>query len=387
MIIYLDHNATSPLDERVRDAMLPYLDCGNPSSVHRMGRSARRAVEAAREQVAAWVGAQPAQVVFTSGGTEANNLALQGVAQALPPGDLLVSAVEHPSVLEPALALQRQGWTRRLLPVDDAGRVEPEGLAEALSETTRLCSIMAANNETGVVQPVSQLAQQVRERGVVMHIDAVQRAGKLPLRLADIGAQLMSLSAHKINGPKGAGALVVDKSVDFWPMLRGGGQERGYRSGTENVAAIVGFGCAAELAAAELEERQRHARTVRDYCIEQLAMVPGVQVLGEAAERLPNTVMFTMAGIDGETTLLHLDRQGIAVSSGSACHSGSPDPSHVLLAMGVAREEAFSAVRASFGAGNERAHVDRLIAALQALRQRMAPLLTEQAAARGVERA
>lgn len=375
MTAYLDHNATSPLDERAREAMLPFLDCGNPSSVHRVGRAARSAVESAREQVAAWLGVQPAQVVFTSGGTEANNLALWGVAQTTRPGRVLVSAVEHPSVLVPAMALQREGWEAQTIAVDDQGRVRPEVLADCLSENTRICSVMAANNETGVLQPVPELAALIRERGAVMHTDAVQWAGKLPLRFADTGAHLMSLSAHKLNGPKGVGALIVDKALDIQPLLRGGGQERGLRSGTENVAAIVGFGCAAELAANEQEGRREHAEDLRGYMISRLAELHGVEVLGANAERLPNTVMFALPGIDGETTLLHLDRLGIAVSSGSACHSGSSDPSHVLVAMGVARDLAFSAVRVSFGTGNTRTDVDELIAALHALRKRMAPLL------------
>lgn len=376
MTAYLDHNATSPLDERVREAMLPFLDCGNPSSVHRVGRAARGAVEAAREQVAAWLGVQTPQVIFTSGGTEANNLALRGVAQTVQPGRLLVSAVEHPSVLVPAQALERDGWETQTIAVDDQGRVQPESLLDGLSADTRICSVMAANNETGVLQPVAELAAVARARGVVMHTDAVQWAGKLPLRFADTGAHLLSLSAHKLNGPKGVGALVVDKSLDLEPILRGGGQERGLRSGTENVAAIAGFGCAAELAANEQAERRAHTEGLRDHLISRLAELHGAEVLGADAERLPNTVMFTLPGIDGETTLLHLDRHGIAVSSGSACHSGSGDPSHVLVAMGVAREVAFSAVRVSFGMGNSRTDVDGLIAALHTLRKRMAPLLT-----------
>ena len=376
MTAYLDHNATSPLDERVREAMLPFLDCGNPSSVHRVGRAARGAVEAAREQVAAWLGVQTPQVIFTSGGTEANNLALRGVAQTIQPGRLLVSAVEHPSVLVPAKALERDGWETRTIAVDDQGRVQPESLMDGLSADARICSVMAANNETGVLQPVAELAAVARTRGVVMHTDGVQWAGKLPLHFADTGAHLLSLSAHKLNGPKGVGALVVDKALDLEPILRGGGQERGLRSGTENVAAIAGFGCAAELAANEQVERRAHTEGLRDYLISRLAELHGAEVLGAGAERLPNTVMFALPGIDGETTLLHLDRHGIAVSSGSACHSGSGEPSHVLVAMGVAREVAFSAVRVSFGVGNSRADVDGLIAALHTLRKRMAPLLT-----------
>lgn len=385
MTVYLDHNATSPLDERVREAMLPYLDCGNPSSVHRAGRAARSAVEGARERVAAWLGVQPAQVIFTSGGTEANNLALWGVAQSVVPGRLLVSAVEHPSVLEPAMALQRQGWSAGLIAVDADGMVSPQQLADAWSDEVRLCSVMAANNETGVLQPVAELAAVVRERGAIMHTDAVQWAGKLPLRFADCGVHLMTLSAHKVNGPKGAGALILDKTLDVQPLLRGGGQERGLRSGTENVAAIVGLGRAAELAGELFEDRRALVEDLRDYFITRLNEFPGAEVLGAGAARLPNTVMFTLPGIDGETTLLHLDRKGIAVSSGSACHSGSPDPSHVLVAMGVEREAAFSAVRVSFGAGNTRDDVDGLTTELHALMQRMAPMLSERPVGKGIE--
>lgn len=387
MTIYLDHNATSPLDGRVRDAMLPFLDCGNPSSVHRAGRKARNAIEQAREQLAAWLAVQPAQVIFTSGGTEANNHALWGVAQTMArPGRILVSAVEHSSVLEPAQALQQAGWDLKVIPVDGNGRVVTDALPELIENRPSICSVMAANNETGALQPIAEIAAQARSQGVIFHTDAVQWAGKLPLRFSGMGAHLMSLSAHKLNGPKGIGALIVDKTLDIAPLLRGGGQERGLRSGTENVAAIVGFGCAAALADKEQSARSVKTQELRDYFIARLGEFPRSEVLSSGAERLPNTVMFTLPGIEGETTLLHLDGEGIAISSGSACHSGRTDPSHVLVAMAVERNTAFSAVRVSFGAGNTRTDVDVLIAALQSLYRRMAPFMLEQPAGSSVKR-
>lgn len=364
--------------------MLPFLDCANPSSVHRPGRHARGAMEQAREQVAALVGAQPGQVIFTSGGTEANNLALAGFAAAHTPGGILVSAVEHPSVLEPAEALAADGWSVSRLPVDADGRVDPDVYREKLDGSVRLVSVMGANNETGVLQPVPELSAMARERGVRFHCDAVQVAGKHPLSLADWGVDALTLSAHKINGPKGVGALIIDKRLDLNPLIRGGGQERGLRSGTENVAGIVGFGRAAELAALEWSERATVTRDLRDYLIGRLGEIPGTRVFGLGADRLPNTVMFALPGVDGETTLLQLDRLGYAISSGSACHSGSADPSHVLKAMGVERESAFGAVRVSFGRDNNREQVDGLIAALKKILTTLAPGVLEHETAGAV---
>lgn len=372
MTVYFDHNATSPLDERVREAMLPYLSCANPSSQHAPGRRARAAVDEARERVAGLVGSQPAQVIFTSGGTEANNLALLGAAAGLERGAVAVSTVEHPSVLAPAQALERAGWELHHLAVDDCGRVLAQDAVRLLgSGRVRLCSVMAANNETGVLQDVAAIAAQAREAGILLHTDAVQLAGKLAVDFGALGAHLMSLSAHKLGGPKGVGALIVDKRVDLHPLLWGGGQERGLRSGTENVAGIVGFGAAA-LAATEDGRSAESLRGLRDYLEERLAGIGGVEVLAREAERLPNTVMFTVLGIDGETTALHLDAAGFAVSSGSACHSGSTDPSHVLLAMGIERERAYTSVRVSLGRGNDRAQIDAFAAALRRLSDSLA---------------
>lgn len=377
MNVYLDHNATTPLDERVLEAMLPLMGatCGNPSSVHRFGRLVRAALDRAREQVAALVGVGPTQVIFTSGGTEANNLALKGVAMRNRPGRLAISAVEHASVRSPAKALASLGWTVDTIAVDAEGRVTADALEEAVTAETRLVSVMAANNETGVLQDISALAGRLRERRIPLHTDAVQLAGKAPLDFAAMGAQLMSLSAHKIHGPQGVGALIVDKALDVAPLIDGGGQERGYRGGTENLAGIVGFGAAAELAAGELEWRAGMALALRQALECRLGeALPEVVVFGAGAERLPNTVFLALPGIDGESLLMALDRKGIAVSSGAACGSGRTDPSHVLSAMGIDGNLARGAIRVSVGKDNTEQDIEQLVDALreQANRVRMA---------------
>ncbi len=364
---YLDYNATTPVDDRVLDAMLPYLqgNFANPSSVHRFGRVARAGLDRAREQVAALVDVSPSQVIFTSGGTEANNLALWSVLSGSTPGHLMVSSIEHACVLEPSARWEAQGWRRDLMPVNTQGRLQLDAAIRLLSDDTRLVSLMLANNETGVIQPVAELAAEARQRGALMHTDAVQAAGKWPLRFADTGAHLMTLSAHKIYGPKGVGALIVDKSVEIDPMLIGGGQERNYRSGTENLPGIVGFGMAAELAASGLDERQQKLRALRDTLEGALKAMPQVTIFGAQAERLPNTVQFALQGIDGEALLMQLDRDGIGVSSGSACASGKTAPSHVLMAMGVDEFTARGAIRVSLGKDTTKADIDRLIESLR----------------------
>lgn len=365
MTLYLDYNASTPLDERVLSAM---TDClagmpGNPSSTHQFGRVIRARLDRAREQVAALVGVHTSQVIFTSGGTEANNLALHAVTAGHVPTGIAVSSVEHPSVLEPARALQASGWQLNKIDVDGQCRVLPERLKEILKTDTRLVSVMAANNETGVVQPVAQLADMARTAGAVFHTDAIQTAGKLPLDFAASGAQLMSLSAHKLYGPKGVGALVVDKSLELVPLQLGGGQERGLRSGTENIAAIVGFGVAAELAVEGLEGRAAQIAALRDRLQADLQRYPQVTVFAATVERLPNTLQLAVAGLDGETLLMQLDKAGIAVSSGSACSSGKAEPSHVLMAMGVEAELARGAIRISLGRETTGADIDTLLAA------------------------
>ena len=369
-MIYLDHNATTPLDARVLEAMLPYLKgpYANPSSQHRVGRAARDAVETARAQVAALVGAEPGEVIFTSGGTEANNLAVKGVAAGAAKGRLLYSGVEHPCVLEPMKALAAQGWTVETIAVDGEGRVDLDALGRQLrARDVRLVSCMVANNETGVVQDVARIAALAHGAEALLHADAVQAAGKIPMDFRQLGADLMSVSSHKIYGPKGAGALVVAAGIALEPLLHGGGQERGLRGGTENVAAIVGFGVAAELARAELESRHAHLLRLRERLEQQLAALPGLRIFGAGAPRLPNTVQFAVPGMHSATLLGLLDKKGFAVSSGSACASGTDEASHVLLAMGVPQELALCAIRVSFGKENVAADADRFVTALREL--------------------
>lgn len=368
-MVYLDHNATTPLDERVLAAMLPFLDRfhGNPSAVYRGGRLARAAVDAAREQVAALVAASPAWVIFTSGGTEANNLALKGCAWAGPPGTLVAGGTEHPSVSEPLEFLGRHGWTFTKLEVDACGRPETTLLEALPAGTLRLATHMLANNETGVVYELRGIAEVTRRQGGWFHVDAVQAAGKIPVDITAIGAHSMSLSAHKIYGPKGVGALILEPSVPITPLLHGGGQERGERAGTENVAAIVGFGRAAELALSELETRRQRLLQLRRRLEAGLESLPGVTLFAAGAERLPNTLQFALPGYDGEALVMRLDRLGFAVSSGSACASGGGEPSPVLLAMGVDPDTAKRAVRVSLGNDNDESQVDRLLAALRTL--------------------
>ncbi len=368
--VYLDHNATTPLDPAVLAAMLPWLESrfGNASSRHEYGRAARRAVDDARQQVAAAVNAHPTEVVFTSGGSEANNLFLKGAAACSRPGVIAVGATEHPCVLKPAAQLAGGGWQIETVAVDAAGRVDFAVFSRILAAWPRLWSIMTANNETGVIQDIPLLATAARAAGGWFHSDAVQALGKLPLdfrALNAAGVHAMTLSAHKACGPKGAAALVLDKRVELQPLIAGGGHERGLRSGTENVPAIVGFGVAAELAAQRVAEAPRRVEALRERLERALAGL-GVRIFGGEARRLPNTTYFAVADIDGETLVGKLDRAGFAVASGAACSSASPEPSHVLQAMGVAPELARGAVRVSLGAGNGEADIDDFINALQA---------------------
>ena len=352
--IYLDWNATTPLDPAVREAMLPWLGAaeparfGNASSRHEYGRQARAAVDEARARVAEAVGAHATEVIFTSGGSEANNLFLKGAAPNLKPGVVAVSAIEHPCVREPARQLRRAGWTLHEIGVDDQGRIDLADWAAVLESRPGLVSVMLANNETGVLQDVAALAREARTSGAWFHTDAVQGLGKVAVDFRALGVNAMTLSAHKIGGPLGAGALVVDKRVELAPLIAGGGQERGLRSGTENVAAIVGFGVACTRAVARREAEAVRLAALRDELCAALAG-RGARIFSVAAPRLPNTVFFAVEDIDGETLVGRLDRAGFACASGSACSSANPEPSHTLLAMGVEPGLARAAVRVSLG--------------------------------------
>jgi len=363
MAVYLDNNATTALDERVLEAMLPYMGqvTGNPSSVHRFGRLQKDAIEQARESVAQLTGARAEQVVFTSGGTESNNLLLNGFDRQNKEGRITVSAIEHMSLLEPA---QHLAHRVDMVAADEYGSITLSALEQAMSEQTSLVSVMAANNETGVIQNLSPLIDLALERNCFFHTDASQAAGKIALNFVESGVHAMTVSAHKLYGPLGVGALIVDKRLPITKLQFGGSQEKNLRAGTENVPAIVGFGKAAELAKAELQPRAQHVRVLRDALEQGLKEINAVSVFAEQAERLPNTVQFGVNGFDGETLLMQLDRKAIAVSSGSACTSGKTEPSHVLTAMQAPAARAGSAIRVSSGMNTTTSDVDALLTAL-----------------------
>ncbi len=372
MRVYFDHNATTAPDERVLEAMLPFFkgEYGNASSRHEFGTRARKAVNRAREQVARLVNVQASQVVFVSGGTEANNLFIKGAAAYLKPTQVVVSGIEHPCVAKPAQDLARQGWKLRKLAVRPNGLVDLADMDEALADVIGLVSVMLANNETGVIQPVAEIAAKARGKRAWMHTDAVQALGKIPVDFEVLGVHAMTISAHKIYGPKGAGALVVDKRLELKPIIDGGGHEMGLRSGTENVPAIVGFGAACELAAERMDKYSRHVQALRDRADQGVAAL-GAVIFGQNAPRIPNTTYFAVPNIDGETLVIELDKAGFAVASGAACSSTSTEPSATLLAMGVAPELARGAVRVSFGVHNTTAQVEDFLQAVSAVLNRL----------------
>ncbi len=368
-MIYFDHNATTPVDDGVLEAMQPFLTTffANPSSLYRAGRIVRSAVETAREQVAELVSVQPSQIIFTSGGTEANNLAIKGTVLSNNLPHIAVSAIEHPSVLEPASWLGQHGGSSETIGVDAHGRIKHEDFEKICSDRTDLISVMLANNETGAVQQITDLSAAAHEHNILFHTDAVQAAGKFPVDFNRLGVDSMTLSSHKIYGPKGAGALVVDKKLELSPIISGGGQEHGYRAGTENVAAIVGFGKAAELAKSQIEQRSRYVLELKKRLETGLERIHGLVIFARESNRLPNTVQFGIPGTDGEMLLMQLDTKGIAVSSGSACSSGGGEASHVLMAMGVDESLAKSAIRISLGQSNTVADVNKFLETLNSI--------------------
>ncbi len=348
------------------EAMLPFLQTfyGNPSSLYRAGRVVRSAIDVAREQVASLVNVKPSQVIFTSGGTEANNLAIKGLA-AIP--KIAVSAIEHPSVLQTAFSLQNTNIVVEEIPVDIDGLFEIGAIENQVKTGVGLVSLMLANNETGVIQDIEAISDFLRQRQVIIHTDAVQAVGKTPVDFPKTGVHLMSLSSHKIYGPKGCGALIIDDEITLQPLLHGGGQEFGLRGGTENVAAIIGFGSAAEIARNSLQERHEKLLNLRDYLESELKTIQGMRIFSEHQKRLPNTVQFGLPEVDGEMLLMQLDKKGIAVSSGSACASGGAEASHVLKAMGVEESMAKSAIRISLGCENTRDEINIFINILKSL--------------------
>jgi cysteine desulfurase len=371
---YFDNNATTAVDDAVLEAMMPYFqnDFGNPSSRHALGRASRRAVDLAREQVANSVGAQPSQVIFTSGGSEANNLFIHGAAGYLKPTRVVVSSIEHPCVMRTAKEIARgRGWHLRQLDVDKLGSVEIGDVDRAIQEEqSGLVSVMLANNETGVIQDVATIAEKFRERGAWTHTDAVQAFGKIRVDFPSLKVHAMTISGHKVYGPKGAAALIIDKRLLLKPLIHGGGHEHGMRSGTENVPAIVGFGLACELARKRLAEMAAELADIR-MRLEQGLLEMGAVIFGLGAPRLPNTCYFALPGIEGDTLVVRLDKAGFAVASGAACSSVNPGRSHVLEAMGVEPDLARCAVRVSLGKSNSAAQVEDFIRAVSSVAQEL----------------
>jgi len=368
--VYLDHKATTPLDPRVLDSMLPFLreEFGNPSSLHWFGQRARAAVEEARASIAELVGAQASEIVFVASGSESDNMALRGVAARAQPARraIVVGTVEHHAVLNTAKALRDEGWPVALVETRSDGALDLDDLARQVGPATALVSLMQANNETGVVQPVAEAARLARAAGALVHCDAVQAAGKLALDVRALDVDLLSLSAHKLYGPKGIGCLYVRRGTPLAPLVRGGGQERNRRAGTENVAAIVGFGAAARLARESLDDEAVRLVALRDRLRTRLLRLDGVVENGTAT-RLPNTLNLSFAGTEAESLLMALDLEGIAVSTGAACAAGGVEPSHVLKAMGFPPERVQSSLRLSLGRTTTEADVDRAGEAIAAV--------------------
>lgn len=379
MRVYLDHNATTPVAAEVADAMHEAVrGCfGNASSIHAFGQAAKAALDDARSAVAELLGARPNDVIFTGSGTEADNLAIRGVAEASPAAGrrhLVASAIEHEAVLNTLKALSKRGWTSTLLPVGAAGVVEPAALEAAITDDTALVSVMHANNEIGTLQPIAELAGVAHRHGALFHTDAVQSAGKVPLDVSSLGVDLLSISAHKFNGPKGVGAIWIRRGLRLVATTTGGRQERNRRAGTENVPAIAGLGVAARLAAAKLAREAARLRALRDRLESSLLdRVPDAAVNG-TGERVPNTTNISFHGVEAEALLIALDLEGIAVSTGSACSSGTLEPSHVLRAMGLTPRRAQSSIRFSLGLGNTDEEVDRLVGVLPPLVARLRAL-------------
>ncbi len=380
MRVYFDHNATTPVDPSVIDLMTRVLqeEFGNASSIHHFGQRAKGILDDARTAVADLVKAEVSEVVFTSGGTESDNFAIRGVAEALEVTGrrhLIASAIEHEAVLNTFKALSRRGWTTTLLPVGTSGIVEPGALEAAITDQTALVSVMHANNEIGTIQPVAELARIAHAHGALFHTDAVQSVGKLPVDARALGADLLSLSAHKFNGPKGAGALWIKRGTRVAAILTGGKHERNRRAGTENVAAIAGLGAAAALASGKMTAEAARLSALRDRLENEiLAAIPDTAVNGARDARVPNTTNISFGGVEAESLLIALDLEGVAVSTGSACSSGTLEPSHVLRAMGFPVHRTQNSIRLSLGAGNTDEQVDYVVSKLPAIVEKLRAL-------------
>jgi cysteine desulfurase len=367
-LIYLDNAASTKIHDDVLEDMMPYLkeQYGNPSSIHRYGRFAHKAIEEARKQIAYLINADPSEILFTSGGTESNNTALYGIAKKKPGSRIITSSIEHDAILEPCKKLEKEGFDIIYLPVNNYGLVDPLILKENLTENTSLVSIMFGNNEVGTVEPISDFVKICNEQNIPFHTDAVQATGKIRIDVKELGIDLLSISSHKINGPKGIGALYIRKGISIDPVILGGGQENGLRSGTENVANIVGFGKACELSRINLLENISRMKELRDYISTKIIQeIPEVILNGHPESRLPNNIHFTFLGVNGEDLLIKLDENEIAASTGSACSVQIQKASHVLQAMGFSHEQITGSLRLTIGISNNLEEMDKTVEILK----------------------
>ena len=367
-MIYLDNAASTAVHKDVLDEMLPFLkeQYGNPSSIHRFGRQADKAIRNARKRISELINSSPDEILFTSGGTESNNTALYGIAHSNKGNHIITSSIEHEAILEPCKRLEEEGFRLTYLPVDNHGFVNPHDLKDALSEDTCLVSIMFANNEVGTIQPIQEISSICKEKSVVFHTDAIQAIGKVPINVEILGVDLLSISSHKINGPKGVGALYIKKGIQITPLILGGGQEKGLRSGTENVANIVGFGKACQLANENLELNITFLKNLRDYLITNVTQqIPNVTLNGDHEKRIPNNTHFTFLGVNGEDLIIKLDENEIAASTGSACSVKTQKASHVLQAMGFSHEQITGSLRLTVGIYNTTEELEKTVMTLK----------------------
>ena len=367
-MIYLDNAASTAIHQDVLDEMIPYLKelYGNPSSIHRYGRQTEKAIKTARQQIANIINSSPDEILLTSGGTESNNTALYGLTKNSKKKQIITSSVEHEAILEPCKRLEESGFNVLYLPVDENGLINPDTVKNAISDDTCLVSIMLANNEVGTIQPIEEISKICHEKNIPFHSDAVQAVGKIPIDVSKLGVDLLSISSHKLNGPKGVGALYIRKGICVDPLILGGGQEGGLRSGTENVASIVGFGKACEIALENLENNNSKLEELRDYLVAKIMKeIPQVSYNGSDKSRLPNNAHFTFLGVNGEDLIIKLDEHGIAASTGSACSVKTQKASHVLQAMGFSHEKITGSLRLSIGIFNTKQEIDETVNVLK----------------------
>ena len=373
-MIYLDNAASTKIHDDVLDSMIPYLkdQYGNPSSIHRYGRLARKAIEKARKQIAFLINADPSEILITSGGTESNNTALNGITMKKPSSHIITSSIEHDAILEPCKKLSKNGFDVDYVSVDNFGMVDPEDIENKITEKTILISIMFGNNEVGTIQPISEIAKICNSHNVLFHTDAVQAIGKIPINVKELGIDLLSISSHKLYGPKGIGALYIKKGIDIDPVILGGGQEDGLRSGTENVANIVGFGKACEIAKDRFDENISHMAQLRNSLIEKIHNeIPKVTLNGHSQSRLVNNAHFTFLGINGEDLIIKLDEYGIAASTGSACSVNTQKASHVLESMGFSLEQITGSLRLTVGIFNDEKEIETTVDVLKKIVQEL----------------